>query len=522
MTKYLLKRFLHGALSIICVVGIVMILVYSLMNRDLVFANDSTYTHQSNNAKYTYMYQKWEEYGYLDYVPYADYLSMLQKNGELDAETYESVAKLGNKASEDSKETAKYVKKFTEYYKSKGYTVERKDAVTKRGKVATGGTAILFAYKDESPLVRLWNYFTGIVTVDNIHYVQDDVGERGVTFYWRDPLYGGEKFSPCLIANGAKHKYLIYTDSSFPFIHQNIVSLNLGTSYTVNAGVDVTTTMTKSQGTYVSSPVIYPTGFEESSADDLHSAVYAPGSLKDNPVYQARFTDNYTSVLLNRSGRSKLGYSFLIGIIEVCLAYVVGFPLGIVMARRKDKLVDKIGTLYIVFIIAVPSLAYIFLFKAIGGKLGLPTTFSTENTRWQMYVLPIISLALPSIATLMKWMRRYMIDQMNSDYVKFARSGGLSEREIFSKHIMKNASVPMLHSVPADVLFAMTGAIITERVYSVPGAGNLLTIAINKYDNSVIVGMTLFYAVLSVVSLILGDVLMAVVDPRISFNTKAR
>lgn len=63
---------------------------------------------------------------------------------------------------------------------------------------------------------------------------------------------------------------------------------------------------------------------------------------------------------------------------------------------------------------------------------------------------------------------------------------------------------------------------ITERVYVVPGAGNLLTIAINRYDNSVIVGMTLFYAVLSVTSLILGDILMSMVDPRISFSAKAR
>ena len=82
--------------------------------------------------------------------------------------------------------------------------------------------------------------------------------------------------------------------------------------------------------------------------------------------------------------------------------------------------------------------------------------------------------------------------------------------------------IPLVQGIPASVILAMTGAIITERVYSVPGAGNLLTQAINKYDNSVIVGVTLFYAVLSVVSLTLGDVLMAMVDPRISFTDKGR
>ena len=218
-----------------------------------------------------------------------------------------------------------------------------------------------------------------------------------------------------------------------------------------------------------------------------------------------------------------MGYSFVIGIISVIMAYLLGLPLGILMARKKDKLVDQIGTFYIVFITAVPSLAYIFLFKAIGGSLfGLPTTFDMESTSKLMYVLPVVSLALPSIASLMKWMRRYMIDQMNSDYVKFARSGGLTESEIFTKHIMKNAVIPIVQGLPGSILGALTGAIITERVYVVPGAGNLLTQAINRYDNGVIVGVTLFYAVLSVVSIILGDILMSMVDPRISFSTKDR
>jgi oligopeptide transport system permease protein len=111
---------------------------------------------------------------------------------------------------------------------------------------------------------------------------------------------------------------------------------------------------------------------------------------------------------------------------------------------------------------------------------------------------------------------------MNSDYVKFARSGGLSESEIFRKHVLKNAIIPIVHGIPGAVLGSMVGAIITERVYVVPGAGNLLTEAINKYDNGVIVGVTLFYATLSVVSIILGDVFMSLVDPRISFTSKRR
>ncbi|MCQ2354226.1 MAG: ABC transporter permease [Clostridia bacterium] len=523
MTKYLLKRLLHGLLSIIAVVAIVMVMIYSMLDRNLVFAQDPNYTKQANNGKEVYKYSKWEEYGYVDYVTYADYLRQLMIDGKITEEERQSAVGFGKKEKNDSELVKKYVAEFTEYYESCGYTVKRCDAVMLPGgkKYASGGQQQLFAYKDLPLVNRLWKYFSGIFTVDNIHNVKEDVGDRGLTFTLHDPLYGGDKFAPAVIGNGTTHKYLVYFDNNFPYIHQNLLKINLGKSYSVNLGIDVFDTMINSQGSYKKSVVTYPTGYTEESADDLHTATYVSesGSTAFNKL---RFSDDYTSVTTVKKGMSKIGYSFVIGIISVLIAYLLGVPLGIITARKKDKLIDKIGTIYIVFIIAVPSLAYIFLFKAIGGELGMPTTFDMESTSKLMFVLPIISLALPSIASLMKWIRRYMIDQMNSDYVKFARSGGLSESEIFSKHILKNAIIPIVHGIPGSVLGSLVGAIITERVYVVPGAGNLLTEAINKYDNGVIVGVTLFYAVLSVVSIIFGDILMSMVDPRISFSSKDR
>ena len=523
MTKYLLKRILHALLSVIAVVAIVMVMIYALLDRNLIFASDPVYSHQQNNQKETYKYRKWEEYGYLDYVPYGDWLNELAKNGEIDEETRKEAASLGRTPEKDSALTEEYTQKFIEYYESKGYDTQRMDAVTLAGrKIADGGQPQLFAYKDIPLINRLVSYFSGLFTVDNIHNVEEDVGERGLTFTLHDPVYGGDTFAPAIMGNGTTHKYLLYFDGEFPYIHQNLLSLNLGKSYSVNTGVDVFTTMTQSQGSHKKTTVTYPTGLVEETADDLHTATYAPGSLGSSLVFESRYVDDYTSVLTKSNNMSKIGFSFVIGIFAIALAYLLGVPLGILMARKKDKLVDKIGTVYIVFIMAVPSLAYIFLFKAIGSKIGLPATFEMEKSTKLQYILPIISLALPSAAGLMKWLRRYMIDQMNSDYVKFARSGGLSEGEIFTKHILKNAAIPVVHNIPADIMFCLVGAIITERVYVVPGAGNLLTKAINQYDNGVIVGVTLFYAVLTVTSLILGDVLMAMVDPRISFNTKER
>ncbi len=525
MTRYLINRILRGICSMVIVVGIVMVMVYSALDRNLIFAADSMYTRVKSNAKEVYMMQQWERYGYVDYVPYSDYMRQLVRDDEITQEQYSAAITFGNKASQDSDEAAEFIRRFTEEYESKGYKVVRLDGKMKgkTKKYQDGGEPRLYAYRNIPVLMRLVNYFKNLITVDNIHYVEDEIEDRGITFTLRDPVYGGEKFSPAVMGTGTQYKYLFYFDDSFPFIHQNLVKINLGLSYSIRQGIDVFQTMTESQGSYAYSTVTYPTGSVSESADDLHSASYISGSLAGGgPVVKASFVDDYTNISTNKNGMSKIGYSFTIGIIAVFLSYLIGVPVGIIMALRKDKLMDHIGTFYIVFITAVPSLAYIFLFKSLGGRFGLPTTFDMENPTWLMYVLPIISLSLPSIASLMKWLRRYMIDQMNSDYVKFARSGGLSEGEIFRKHILKNAIIPIVHDIPASILFALTGAIITERVYVVPGVGNMLTRAINAYDNGVIVGMVLFYAVLTVTSVILGDVLMSVLDPRISFTAKAR
>ena len=535
MTKYVIRRVVHGIISAVIVVALAMLLIYSLMNRQLIFQSDALYPKKLNNDKTSYMYSKWEQYGYLDYVPYADYLISLKNAGEIDEATFAKAAyPRTGKISAD--EVVKFTAQFKDYYQSRGYEIVELDPVYygSGSKIADGGNARLFAYKNNPLLKRLASYFTGLVSVDNVHYVKDDaalVGERGLTFTWHDPVYTeynedgtvkSEKFSPALIGNGTKYRYLLYCDNRFPFVHQNLVKLRLGMSYAVNMGYDVSETMSVPQGSYLPELVTYPSGKRISTADNLHSASYVPGSLAANIAYQDLFTDDYTNMSTLKAGKSKLGYSFSIGICEVILAYLLAIPLGILMALHKDKLMDKIGTLYIVFIIAVPSLAYIFMFKALGAAAGLPTTFDMDSASKLMYVLPIVSLALPAIGNLMKWLRRYMIDQMNSDYVKFARSGGLTEHEIFTRHILKNAIIPIVQGVPGSILFAMTGAIITERVYVVPGAGNLLTTAIGAYDNGVIVGLTLFYALLSIASVILGDVLMSIVDPRISFTAKAR
>ncbi len=526
MTKYLLNRILRSVISITIVIVVVMVMIYTCLDKTLIFQMDPNFSKKQSNGKLIYQMQQWERYGYIEYVPYIDWLREQLVSGQIDQETFDAVKHIGNTASKDTEITAEYVAKFTAAYDGvNNFMVDRMKADLKPGtqKAKAGGEAHLYAVRDIPIYTRLWRYLTGLISVDNIHYVEEEVENRGLTFTWYDPAYGGEKFSPAIMGNGTRYKYLLYCNDQFPYIHQNLVKISLGESYTVNRGIDVWTTMTQSQGSFKNSLVNYPSGKQEMSADDLHSASYSAGSLENGTaVIKANFVDDYTQVETNKSGLSRMGYSFVIGLCSVIMAYLLAVPLGITMALKKDKFIDKLGTFYIVFIMAVPSLGYIFLFKSIGGNLGLPTTFDMENPTWLMFVLPVVSLALPSIANLMKWLRRYMIDQMNADYVKFARSGGLSEGQIFTKHVLKNAIIPIVHGIPGSILFSLTGAIITERVYVVPGVGNVLTKAINQYDNGVIVGVTLFYAVLSVVSIIMGDVLMSMMDPRISFTSKQR
>lgn len=547
MVKFMLRRLLHGIISAIIVTGIVMILVYAELDRMLIFAGDPSYTKKALNDKTTYTYETWEKYGYLDYVSYTDYLVDLENKGELDLDTKAEAVKLGKGldengkvdytkdsyyvSSSDSETVAKYVREFSQHYIEKGYTIVRLKFIasaTRASVAEKGGKQQLFAYKNIPIMKRMLTYFSKIFYVDSIYSAKGiDDADRKLEFTLHDPAYGG-KFSPAIMGYGTNHRYLLYFDNKFPFIHQNLFTIRLGTSYTIYKGQDIWHTMTITQGSYVVRDVLYPSGIVEQTSDDLHSLAYVQGSyIEENQIIYRRYVDDYTNVDSLKDGISPLGYSFIIGIIATIISYLLGVPLGILLARKKDKLADKIGTVYIVFIVAVPSLAYIFMFAAIGRAMGLPTTFFTDQLNMEkygklVYILPILSLALPSVAGFMRWLRRYMIDQMNSDYVKFARSGGLSEREIFSKHILKNAIIPIVHGIPGAFASSLVGALVTERVYSVPGVGNTMIKAINNYDNGVIVGITLFYALLSVISILLGDILMSIVDPRISFTSSGR
>ena len=521
MRKYMFKRILFSIFSLFVVVMLVMLLVYTMIERSVIFQTDDTWNKKSNNDRTMYEYTQYQKYGYLTYVDYTSFLKAKYQPIYGDQYDKEKDFKEDKKAIQKAKTYLENesVQEFIKTYEGQGLKVRYLEPQTyKNGKTKPGGTGYLIAVQEKNVVFRLWDYVKGFITAETKNMVQDpELTDRYVRFE-KDPYSGGF----AIVGNGTQHKYLLYFDGRFPFIHQNWLHLNLGTSYTTYRGQEITSVINNPTGDLSVVRTQYPTmlGTDEyvDTAINFHSLSYNTGTVSDKEKEQ--FPDKYTVYSYRRSGLSMIENSFVIGLIATALAYAFGLPLGMLMARRKDKLADKLGNAYIIFIMAVPSLAYIFMFAAVGTTLlHLPYKFANAEVKVLAYVLPTISLALPQIGSLMKWMRRYMIDQMNSDYVKFARAEGLSEKEIYHIHISKNAFIYLVHGVPASILGCLTGAIITESVYSVPGVGRLLTEAINKHDNGVIVAVTVFYTTLSIVSLILGDLLLAKYDPRISLNS---
>ena len=114
-----------------------------------------------------------------------------------------------------------------------------------------------------------------------------------------------------------------------------------------------------------------------------------------------------------------------------------------------------------------------------------------------------------------------MIDEINKDYIKLARIKGMSTQNIMVKHVLRNAFVPLAQYLPAALLLTIGGSLLAERFFSVPGMGPLLIDSINRYDLNVVQALVILYSVLSIMGVFLGDVLMMIVDPRITLTKKA-
>lgn len=215
----------------------------------------------------------------------------------------------------------------------------------------------------------------------------------------------------------------------------------------------------------------------------------------------------------------KAPISIKFGVMSMALSLLMGIPLGTAMARSKGKFWDKIGTVYIVFINAVPAAVYYIFIQLYGtGALKIPMLFDQNNLA--TWILPVFSMSLGSTASYAMWLRRYMVDEMNKDYVRLARAKGVSDKKIMMNHVFRNAFVPMIQYIPTSLLYTISGSIYIESLYSIPGMGGLLVDVIGRQDNPMVQAIVMLYSCIGIVGLLLGDLLMGLIDPRISFVKK--
>jgi oligopeptide transport system permease protein len=189
------------------------------------------------------------------------------------------------------------------------------------------------------------------------------------------------------------------------------------------------------------------------------------------------------------------------------------------MARSKGKFWDRIGTSYIVIINAVPPIIYYLAVQlGVTGVLPLPMLFNESKPL--SFILPVICMSMGPTASYAMWIRRYMVDELNKDYIKLARAKGMKNRDIMFKHVMRNAFIPMAQYLPSSILYTISGSIYVEALFSIPGTGGLLVDAIQRQDNPLVQALVLIYSAIGVIGLLLGDVAMAICDPRIVLDKK--
>lgn len=271
--------------------------------------------------------------------------------------------------------------------------------------------------------------------------------------------------------------------------------------------------------------------FDKMDPEQIEASLKAMGLRDPIPVQLMRF---YASILKGDFGKSivfrpnvdvmkiikqKVPYSLPFGLASVAIGLVVGISIGVLMARFKHQVPDMLGNAYVVIINAVPAAVYyLFIQIYISDLLKLPILYDADKPI--SWILPAVSMSLSGIAYYAMWMRRYMLDQMTKDYISFARAKGLSNKKLMVRHVVRNAFVPIAQYLPASVLMTISGSIYVESLFSIPGMGGLLIAAIQRQDNPLVQALVLIYSSIGILGLLLGDLLMALCDPRIKLGGK--
>ena len=272
-----------------------------------------------------------------------------------------------------------------------------------------------------------------------------------------------------------------------------------------------------------------PFNAEKLPDPELRAAMYEKYGL-DKPVWeqylktlgeyaQGDFGVSYQKkgLTTNEIISSGFPYSLRIGMYASAAVIVLGILFGLLAALRHNKLVDRLLMFLSTLGATIPSFVFATLFLYVFSKqLGLVPTYGVGD--WRGYIGPSIVLAIFPLAYVVRLMRSSMLDVLGQDYIRTARAKGLPEWKVVGKHGLRNALLPVVTYIGTLFAALVTGSFVIEKVFSVPGIGSLFTTSVLNRDYTLIMGTTVFFAMILVVCVLFVDILYMLIDPRIRLD----
>ena len=245
------------------------------------------------------------------------------------------------------------------------------------------------------------------------------------------------------------------------------------------------------------------------------------GALGGNlgPTYQSRGAQTVQDYLFRGvSGKpSRFAYSARLGLQAIIFALVLGVPLGVLAALRQNTWVDYLSLFVSTFFAALPSLItgllLLLLFSVQLGWFNVIPNWNEPITPW---ILPTITLGMGLTAFIARLTRNSVLEVKRQDYVRTARAKGLGDFSVNSRHILRNALLPVVTIMGPVFAALISGTLYTEIIFQVPGMGTSIIKSIAARDYSMIMGLAIFYTFILVTANLLVDLLYGVVDPRIT------
>ncbi|HPR39976.1 MAG TPA: ABC transporter permease [Oscillospiraceae bacterium] len=217
--------------------------------------------------------------------------------------------------------------------------------------------------------------------------------------------------------------------------------------------------------------------------------------------------------------KTRLPTSLRIGFQAVAIGSLIGLFLGIAAALRHNSIIDTIATILSVLGVSLPS--YVFalgLAYFVGFRLGwLPLLYSTENP-FESSIMPTISLAMFSLANIARFTRTEILEVMRSDYILLARSKGVNGIQLIVNHILRNALIPIITVLGPLFVNQMTGSLVVEKIFSIPGIGELMVRSIQSNDYNVTIVLSFVYSVMYIGVMLIVDLMYGIIDPRIRLS----